>query len=169
MHNLLTELRCRRGSVAVVIAGIFLALLVAFSAFMKFSTSRQYATKKLNKVLLAREFSAALATLACHQLKQKDIRDLSGKLVQKLALPLSSMEKEASDKIVFVEPARSIVEKLKAANSELRDLKFEISWKLHKADFEPCLAAYPREKTGILRIPIFVSYKAPGSNEFVKE
>lgn len=169
MQNLLTELRCRRGSVAVVIAGIFLALLVAFSAFMKYSTSRQYATKKLNKVLLAREFSAALATLACHQLKQKDIKNLSSKLVQKLSLPISGMDKEASDKIVFQAPAKGIVDKLKAANSELRDLTYEISWELQKADFQPCLEAYPREKTGILRLPILVSYKAPGSNDLVKE
>ncbi len=169
MLNLQTELRCRRGSVAVVIAGIFLALLVAFSAFMRYSTSRQYTTKKLNKVLLAREFSAGLATLACHQLKQKDIKNLASKLVQNLSMPLSEMKKQASEKIIFVEPAKGLVDKIRVANSELRDLSFEINWELHKADFQPCIAAYPREKTGILRLPVCVSYKAPGSNDLVKE
>ncbi len=169
MQKMLTELRCRRGSVAVVIAGIFLALLVAFSAFLKYSTNRQYSTKKLNKVLLAREFSAALATLASHQLRQKDIKNLSSKLVEKLALPLSAMDKEASEKIIFVQPAKGLVDKLIAASSELRDLSYDIKWSLRKADFQPCIAAYPREKIGTLRIPIVVSYRAPASNELIKE
>ncbi len=169
MLKLQTEQRCRHGSVAVVIAGIFLALLVAFSAFMRYSTSRQYATKKLNKVLLAREFSAGLATLACHQLKRKDIKDLSSKLVKKLSEPLSEMDKQASEKISFVAPAKGLVDKIRDANSELRDLTWEIKWELRKDDFKPCIAAYPREKIGVVRLLIDISYKAPGSNDLVKE
>ena len=169
MEILLTELRCRRGSVAVVIAGIFMALLVAFGAFIKYSTSRQYATKKLNRVLLAREFSAALATLACHQLSQKDLKQKDSRLVNRLSLPISEMDREATEKISFIEPGRALVAKLAEANSELRDLSWEISWQLRKDDFKPCLAAYPREKIGVVRLPILISYQQPGTKEKITE
>lgn len=169
MQNYLTGFRCRKGSVAVVIAGIFLALLVAFSAFIKYSTSRQYATKKLNKVLLAREFSFALATLACHQLKAKDLKNPSSRLTECLSKPLAAMSKEESGKVAFADPTLGIVDRLAAANSELRDLTYEVKWVLRRDDFKPCIEAYPREKTGQLRIPVLISYRAPGSNELIKE
>ncbi len=154
---------------AVIIGGIILALLISFGAFIKYSTSRQYATKKLNKVLLAREFSSALASLACHQLKGKEIKNLSGKLVEALAKPLASMAEKTSDPIVYNDALKGVISKLELANSELRDLDYNVSWVVQKSDFAPVLKAYPREKTGIIRIPILISYKAPGSEDKITE
>jgi len=84
-----------------MVGGIVLALLVFFGAFIKYSSSRQYATKRLNRILLAREFSAALANLACHHLREKELHNLSGKLVKSLEKPISAMSGSSSDKIVF--------------------------------------------------------------------
>ncbi|NCB40089.1 MAG: hypothetical protein EOM80_15115, partial [Erysipelotrichia bacterium] len=159
----------QRGSVVVVIAGIFVALLIAFSTFIKFSTSRQYTTKKLNKVLLAREFSAALASLACHQLKTRDIKTPASKLLENLSKPITAMSAETSEKITFASSLKNVISKLKAANTELSDLTYDVKWLVRKADFQPCLQAYPREKIGVIRIPIVITYKAPASKDTIKE
>lgn len=159
----------RHGSVAVIVGGIILALLISFGAFIKYSTSRQYATKKLNKVLLAREFSSALASLACHQLKGREIRNLSGKLVEALAKPLASMADKTADQVVYDDALKAVISKLALASSELRDLDYSVGWVVQKSDFSPVLNAYSREKSGIIRIPILISYKAPGSEDKITE
>lgn len=159
----------RRGSVAVIIGGIILALVVSFGAFVKYSTSRQYATKKLNKVLLAREFASALASLAGHQLKGREIRNASGKLVEALSQPLDSMTAVTEQTIVFPEQIKAIIERLKQSNSELRDLDYTVKWQVGKSDFKPLLESYSREKHGIIKIPVRISYKAPGSEDKINE
>ncbi len=159
----------RRGSVAVMVGCIVLALLVFFGAFIKYSSSRQYATKRLNRILLAREFSSALATLACHHLKEKEIHNLSGKLVKCLEKPLSGMSGSTSDKIVFPPFITQLVKRLEAANSELLEVSWQVGWEVRKNDFKPITAAYPREKIGLIRIPIVVEYLAPASREKITE
>jgi hypothetical protein len=159
----------RRGSVAVMVGGIVLALLIFFGAFIKYSSSRQYATKRLNRILLAREFSSALANLACHHLKEKEIHNLSGKLVKCLEKPLASMSGSTSDKIVFTPAIRPLIAKLEAANSELREISWQVGWEVKKDDFKAITPAYPREKTGIVRIPIVIEYLAPASHEKITE
>ncbi|PKL49231.1 MAG: hypothetical protein CVV42_06805 [Candidatus Riflebacteria bacterium HGW-Riflebacteria-2] len=159
----------RRGSVAVLVGGIILALLIFFGAFIKYSSSRQYATKRLNRILLAREFSAALASFACHHLKEKEIHNLSGKLVKCLEKPLSSMSGTITDKIVFTPAILQLVKKLEVANSELHEISWQVSWEVKKDDFKPITPAYPREKNGLVRIPIVVKYLAPASDEMITE
>lgn len=168
--RIIQAIKTRRGSVAVMIGGIVLALLIFFGAFIKYSTSRQYATKRLNRVLLAREFSAALATLACHHLKDKELHNRSGKLVKSLEKPLSAMSTSVSDKIVFTPVIKELIERrLESANSELYELAWRVGWEVRKVDFKPVTAAYPREKTGLIRIPIVIEYRAPASLEKITE
>ncbi|MBU1106619.1 MAG: hypothetical protein KKB51_08145 [Candidatus Riflebacteria bacterium] len=167
--QIIEAIKGRRGSVAVLIGGIVLALLIFFGAFIKYSTSRQYATKRLNRVLLAREFSSALATLACHHLKDNEIHDLSGKLVKSLEKPLAAMTSKAGADIIFPLFINKLVDRLKIANSELQELTWQVSWEVRKEDFKPILAAYPREKIGMIRIPIIVKYLAPASLEKITE
>lgn len=159
----------RRGSVAVMVGGAILALLIFFGAFIRYSTSRQYATKRLNRILLAREFSFALATLACHQLKDKEIHNLGGKLVKSLEKRHADMSSQVSEKIVFSPALMQIIRKLEVANSELREISWQVGWEVRKADFQKITAAYPREKIGLVRIPITVEYLAPASREKISE
>ncbi len=159
----------RRGSVAVMVGGIVLALLIFFGAFIKYSSSRQYATKRLNRILLAREFSSALATLACHHLKEIEIHNLGGKLVKSLEKPLDLMNTSSSDKIDFKPFIQKIIARLESANSELYELSWQVSWEIKKNDFKLISEAYPREKTGLVRIPIVIEYLAPASLEKIKE
>jgi len=159
----------RRGSVAVMVGGIVLALLIFFGAFIKYSSSRQYATRRLNRILLAREFSSALANLACHHLKEKEIHNLSGKLVKALEKPLSGMSGSSSDRIVFPPFIMQLVKRLEAANSELLEVSWQVGWEVRKDDFKPITPAYPREKIGLIRIPVVVEYLAPASREKITE
>lgn len=154
---------------AVLTGGIILALLITFGAFVKYSSSRQYAAKKLNKVLLAREFSSSLATLAAHQLKVRELKNNSSKLVEHVSRPLGKMESQVLQPIEFAPELKPVIEKLRDANTELRDLSFKVSWVLLKDDFQTCLPAYAREKTGKIRMPIQISYKAPGSEDKIDE
>ena len=152
-----------------MIGGIVLALLIFFGAFIKYSSSRQYATKRLSRVLLAREFSSALATLACHHLREREIHNLSGKLVKSLEKSLAAMSARSSDNIEFTPFVKKLASRLSAANSELQELTWKVGWEVRKDDFKPILAAYPREKIGMIRIPIVVEYRAQASLEKITE
>mgnify|MGYP007061389629 CR=1 FL=1 len=167
--QIIVAIKKRRGSVAVMVGGIVLALLVFFGAFIKYSSSRQYATKRLNRILLAREFSAALANLACHHLREKELHNLSGKLVKSLEKPISAMSGSSSDKIVFTPFISQLVRRLEAANSELNEISWQVNWEVKKDDFKSINSAYPREKAGLIRIPIVVEYLAPASREKITE
>ena len=167
--RIILAIKTLRGSVAVMIGGIVLALLIFFGAFIKYSTSRQYATKRLNRVLLAREFSAALATLACQHLREKEIHNRSGKLFKSLEKPLLTMSASVADNIVFTPIINKLIARLESANSELYELTWKVGWEVRKADFKSVTAAYPREKTGLVRIPIVIEYRAPASYEKITE
>ncbi len=159
----------RNGSVILLIVGILAVLLLAFGGFLRYSISRKFVTKKLNKVLLAREFSLSLASLACHQLKIEDLHNQNSKLCQELSTPLSSMKAQTSDKIAFSESLKETLNAIISANSELKNLSYSVGWAIQKEDFAPLLSAYPREKKGIIRIPITVSYALPGSKKSIIE
>lgn len=149
--------------------GVFMALLILFGAFLNFSTSRRFSSQRLSRILLAREFSSALATLACHQLKDRELKDLTGKLVRSLSFPLQSMAPVQREVINFDSRLTGLISQIVATNSELRNLSYKVSWEARKDDFIIINPAYPREKIGFIRIPIEVAYKAPLSEDMINE
>lgn len=162
----------RKGSVTVIVIGIFVALLAMLGGFLKSATQRQYTTKKLNKVLLAREFATSLATLSCHKLKEKDLKTPDSKLIQALKKPIEEMAaKETQD--ISASDLKSLfgtlIDDLIKANNDLQKLNYKISWSIDKNDFRPILAAYPREKKGVIRLFVSVNYLAPGSTQKMEE
>jgi hypothetical protein len=159
----------RSGSVAVMMIGIFVALIILFVGFLHFSTSRQYSTKRLNRILLAREFSSALATLTCDQLQQRELKNNSSKLLKGLSFPMNLMPATQQQNFEFDNSLETVIDRLKASNSELQDVTYKINWEIRKKDFVNLSSAYPREKMGFIRIPIAVSYKKPASNESITE
>jgi hypothetical protein len=118
---------------------------------------------------MARELSLSLATFATHHLSIKEVNNSGGLLQKTLSMPLSQMPTETSEKIVFPaelsDPVKAVIE----SNSELRNLSYSLSWQLRKADFQPLLASYPREKKGQIRIIVVVYYNAPGTNTSIRE
>ncbi len=161
-----------KGSVILVTIVIFVILLGILAAFLKSTTQRQYTTKKLNKVLLAREFSNSIALLATHKLKDVDLKDKSSKFATELGKPLKEMSTNAKGDISESQLTGlygSLIGDLKKANSELGKLSFKASWNSSRDDFEPLLEAYPREKVGKIKIFIAVEYTPPASNEKITE
>ena len=87
MPKLSTQLNLshsRKGSVTVIVIGIFVALLAMLGGFLKSATQRQYTTKKLNKVLLAREFCDFSGYFVLSQIKRKRLKTPDSKLIQAL-------------------------------------------------------------------------------------
>jgi hypothetical protein len=139
----------RRASVTVIIIGIFVALLAMLGGFLKSATQRQYTTKKLNKVLLAREFASSLATLSCHKLKANDLKKIDSKLLLALKKTISEMPVKETQEISEADLKSLfgiLIDDLKKANKDLQNLTYKITWSVEKNDFKPILAAYPREK-----------------------
>lgn len=149
--------------------GVFAALIILFAGFLHFSTSRQYSTKRLSRILLAREFSSGLATLACDQLQQRELKNLSSKLLEGLSHPLSLMPAVQKQNFEFDNSLKNLINSLKAANSELQDVTYKINWEIRKNDFVNLSPSYPREKMGFIRIPMTISYKEPASKESISE
>jgi hypothetical protein len=80
------------------------------------------------------------------------------------------MSTSVSDKIVFTPVIKELIERrLESANSELYELAWRVGWEVRKVDFKPVTAAYPREKIGLIRIPIVIEYRAPASLEKITE
>lgn len=162
----------KKGSVLIISIAIFVALLAILGGFLKSTTQRQYATKKLNTVLLAREFSNSIAVLATHKLRDSELKDLSSKFVEELRRPLKDMPALAKGDITEAELTTlygGLIDDLKKANSELGELAFKVNWSCSKEDFAPLLEAYPREKTGAIKIFVEVDYMAPGSKNKITE
>lgn len=146
-----------------------MALFLFFGGFLKYSTSRRHTTGKLNKAYLARELSFSVATLAAHHLKEIELKKQDGELYKQLALPISQMKKDVSEKIKFTGDLASLMQKLITGSSGLNNLSCEVSWRLKKDRFEPLIEAYPREKTGSILIPVTVTYQLPGSRTTTSE
>ncbi len=106
--------------------GVFAALIILLVGFLHFSTSRQYSTKRLNRILLAREFSSALATLACDQLQQRELNTISSKLVKGLSHPLTLMPAKQEQNFEFDDSLKNVINRLKVSNSELIDVTYKI-------------------------------------------
>lgn len=162
----------RSGSVLVIAIAIFVALLAVLGGFLKSTTQRQYATKKLNKVLMAREFSNSIAVLATHKLRDSELKNSTSSFLTELKKPLKDMAAMAKGNITEADLQAlygNLVTDLKQANSELGSLSFKANWSCAKEDFKPLLEAYPREKDGIIKIFVEVSYTPPASKEKITE
>lgn len=146
-----------------------MGLLILFGAFLNYSTSRRFSSQRLSRILLAREFSSALATLACHQLRNRELKNLSSKLAKSLSFPLQSMPSTNRETINFDSGLTELIKQIMDANSELRDLSYKVSWETRKDDFLIINPAYPREKIGFIRIPIEVSYKVASTEDIIRE
>lgn len=159
----------RSGSAILIVLGVIAVLFVSFGVFLKISVSSKNTTKRLNSILLARELSLSLATFAAHHLGAKEVNNSGGLLQKTLAMPLSQMPSETSEKIVFPAELNAPIKSVIESNSELRNLSYSLSWQLRKADFRPLLASYSREKKGQIRILVVVYYKAPGTDTTIRE
>lgn len=159
----------KKGSLALIIIGIIVALAIAFASFYKFSLNRRYVTRKLNKVLLAREFSLSLATLAAHQLRCRNLHETDNLLVKTLATPLAKMPAHSQAKIELASELKDTLAELIAASSELKNLSFSIAWIVNKDDFTPLLAAYASEKKGLVKLLVKISYSPPGFASTIDE
>lgn len=153
----------------MIILGIIIALLLAFSGFFRFSLDRRYVTRKLNRVLLAREFSNSIALLAAHQLRCRHIHDSMDSFTRNLSTSFADMPGHAEGRIEFVSELKSTIKELVAAGSELKNLSYRVRWLISKKDFQPGLAAYSCEKSGLVRLLIETTYSPPGFNSTITE
>ncbi len=180
---MIKTMRCRkRGSVIVIVAGVFVALLAILGSFMKTTSSRVHTTKKLGDAMLAREFATSLAALANHYIKNVELKDANSKLRKALSTPYEKMEKEATENITtkFASTIRGKVKSgaqdaltLLENGSGLNKLKWELSWIVNSKDFKPIeyngATPYPREKDGIIRVYMKINHVLPGTKDPIKE
>ncbi len=159
----------RSGSAILIVLGVIAVLFISFGVFLKISVSSKNTTKRLNSILLARELSSSLATFAAHHLSIQEVNNSSGLLQKTLAMPISQMPEQTSEKIVFPAELKEPIESVIDSNSELRNLSYNLSWQLRRDDFKPLLNSYSREKKGQVRILVEVYYKAPGTNTAIRE
>lgn len=178
------SLRCRkRGSVIIIIAGVFVVLLVILGSFMKTTTSRVHTTKKLGDTMLAREFATSLAALSNHYIKFVELKDKNSKLRKALSAPLEKMAAPETSEDITENFASAMRSKVKSGSEDvltllekasgLNKLKWKLSWIVNKGDFAPIKfddkTPYPREKDGVVRVYMKISYVLPGTTESVTE
>lgn len=180
---MIKAVRCRkRGSVIVIVAGVFVALLAILGSFMKTTSSRVHTTKKLGDAMLAREFATSLAALANHYIKNVELKDSDSKLRKVLSTPLKKMAAESTEDITskFSSAMRSKVKSgaqdvltLLENGSGLNKLKWQLSWIVNENDFKAIeynkKTPYPREKDGLIRVYMTISHVLPGTSEPIKE
>ena len=171
----------KKGNVFLVVICVFVILLILFSTFLSFSNSRVFSTKKLGDSLHAREFAKSLALLAFNYLKNVELKDQESTIRSFLSLPFSRLGNK-SEKITnklkdyvaahLKNGSDDLISSL-VSKSGLRDLKFEVTWLIHKVDFKEIKTGntvpYPREKTGFIRVLIKMSYILPGTKNITEE
>ena len=173
----------KKGSVILVVVAVFIVLLIIFGSFLKSTTSSVYTTKKLGDTMLARELANSLAAVSFHYIKNVELKNEASKLRQLLSspIPFNNNNDEEGDLIAGIkgkfkegENTTDIISVL-LENSGLNEIKLDkLSWKIHKADFDNLKlgdkeSPFPREKKGIIRLFIKISYKLPGQNTFISE
>jgi hypothetical protein len=173
----------KKGSVIVVVICLFVALLILFASFLKSSTSRVYTTKKLGDTMHAREFAQSLALLSFKYLKNIEIKDNGSSLRTVLSLPVKKLE-DKSENITnklnnyskeHLKNGSDDIISLLVNKSGLNNLKWSSSWLVKKIDFQEIptgdskLAPFPREKKGVVRLSINVSYVLPGTKTPITE
>ena len=169
----------KKGSVILVVVVIFVVLLIIMVSFFKSTSSRAYTTKKLGDTMLARELANSLAAISFHYLKNVELKNETSKLRQILSAPLPLPKDEEGDLIAgikdkFKEDSNDIISIL-LEKSGLNEIKIdELSWKLHKVDFDSIQlgdkdSPFPREKQGVIRVYMKLSYKLPGQKSLVSE
>ncbi len=173
----------KRGSVILVVVAVFVVLLIILVSFLKSTTSRVHTTKKLGDTMLARELANSLAAVSFHYIKNVELRNEGSKLRSVLSspMPFKNNNDEEGDLIAGIkskfkegEDTSDIISVL-LQNSGLNEIKLdELSWKIHKDDFVNLKlgnkkSPYPREKRGVIRVFIKISYKLPGQKTFISE
>ena len=184
MKNALQRCHNKRyGSVLIVVIAVFAVLAIFLASFMKSATTRTHSTKKIGDTMLARELANSLAMTSFHYIKNVALKDEGGELRKVLAEPMSFYEDkkvESGDLIAGVksyikEGANDIISAL-LEKSGLESIKLEeMTWRIHKGDFTALKlngdddSPYPREKKGVVRVFIKISYKLPGQKDTISE
>lgn len=180
MKNVLK--RCHKdGSVLLVVIGVFVVLMVILASFLKSATSRTHSTKKLGDTMLARELANSLAVASFHYIKNVELKKDDSELRAVLSLPLpykDTKEKKgdliAGIKATVTDGSTDIITSL-LEKTNLNSIKLdELSWIVNKGDFKPLnpeddKAPFPREKKGVIRVYMKISYKLPGQKDFISE
>ena len=178
--------RCHNkfGSVLIVVISIFAVLAIFFASFLRSSTSRTHSTKKLGDAMLARELANSLAVASFHNIKNVELKNEGSSLRKILSEPIpddsgSYTGIESGDLFVGVksnikEGTENIIDVL-LKNSGLDSVKIdELSWKIQRKDFarlkvNSANSPFPREKKGIIRVYIKLSYRLPGQKHSISE
>ncbi len=184
MKNALQRCHNKRyGSVLIVVIAVFAVLAIFLASFMKSATTRTHSTKKIGDTMLARELANSLAMTSFHYIKNVALKDEGGELRKVLAEPMSfykDKKVESGDLIAGVksyikEGANDIISAL-LEKSGLESIKLEeMTWRIHKGDFTALKlngdddSPYPREKKGVVRVFIKISYKLPGQKDTISE
>ena len=181
ISSLLTNNNKKKGNVFLIVICVFVILLILFSTFLSFSTSRVFSTKKLGDTLHARELAKSLALLSFNYLKNVELKNNDSTLRSVLSLPFSKLgnkSEKITDKLKkhvkehLKNGSEDIISSL-VSKSGLKNLKWEVTWLIHKVDFKEIktgnTAPYPREKTGFIRVLIKMSYVLPGSTNITEE
>ncbi len=180
----------KRGSVILVVACVIVTLLLLLSSFIKSTTSRMYATKKLSDSISAREFASSLAILVTNYIKKIELKKQAeysnGKpqnLKAYLELPLDDLkslgdvEKDITDdfKSTIQAAYNDDIISLLSQNSGLNfsGKKWSVSWALKKDEFLDIPVGkevpHPREKNGIIRLKISIDHIPPAQKNSKEE
>ncbi len=173
-----------KGSVLLIIICIFVALMTLLASFLKSTTNRVHSTKKIGDTMFARELANSLAILSNHYIKYVELKDPGSEIRKVLSLPREEMGstdatgnlkagiqakiKSGSDDIIT-----TLIEAYKPILNEIQ--LDELKWIIHKGDFANIEVGkvgnnpYPREKKGLIRIYIKISYKLPGQTKKISE
>ena len=175
MMRLLKHYR-KKGSVLIVVIGLFVALFVLLASFLKSTTSRVHTTKKLGDTMHARELASSLAVLTNHYIKSVELKKSGSELKKILSMPIDKMNngegkiKEEDLNKYFGSIYTTLID-----SSGLNKLKIiDLSWKVYKDDFTPLKldgkdSPYPREKTGLVCTEMKFSYLLPGTKSPITE
>ncbi len=175
----------KKGNVILITICIIIALLLLLVSFLKSTTNRIHSTKKIGTVLVAREFASSLAFLFNDYIKVNELKKDDSELKKVLSMAYEDM----ADKTIIdiTEEFKNFIKEnvvnndsediltLLEKNSGLNQLKWTLAWCIKKEDFETIKIGntkeppYPREKTGLIRYHLSVSYVPPGSKTAITE
>lgn len=171
-----------KGSVLLVIICVIVALMTLLASFMKSTTNRVHSTKKIGDTMFARELASSLAILSNHYIKYVELKNPGSELIKVLSLPKDDMSDASGDlKAGIKESIKSgsediITTLIEAYKPILNEISLdELNWMVYKGDFASIEVGkagnypYPREKKGVIRIYIKISYKLPGQKKKISE
>lgn len=173
-----------KGSVLLVIICVIVALMTLLASFMKSTTNRVHSTKKIGDTMFARELANSLAILSNHYIKYVELKNSGSELIKVLSLPREAMgNTDASGDLkagiqgkIKSGSEDIITTLLEAYKPILNEITLdELKWIVHKGDFASIEVGkagnypYPREKKGLIRIYIKISYKLPGQKKKISE